>query len=98
MQSDLHHQSDSFDPQNVSKNGKRTHQEKKIKTKRAQHKLRRSSFFNNEKYDIMYVLHEELTGKTPFNCFSLQTCNLTEWHIGNKNKKIQFCVVEVFVL
>ena len=46
----------------------------------------------------MYVLHEELTGKIPLNRFSLQTCNLTEWHIGNKNKKIQFCVVEVFVL
>ena len=46
----------------------------------------------------MYVLHEELTGKIPLNRFSLQTCNLTEWQLGNKNKKIQFCVVEVFVL
>ena len=39
-----------------------------------------------------------LTEKTPFDCFSLQTCNLNEWHIGNKNTKIQFCVEEVFVL
>ena len=39
-----------------------------------------------------------LTEKTPFDCFSLQACNLNEWQIGNKNKKIQFRVVEVFVL
>ena len=57
-------------------------------------------FLTTKKYDIMYVLHEELTGKTPLNCFSLQTCNLTEWHIGNKNKNTilrsrSICFVEL---